>query len=57
MLGLGMRSTDLIQSRRVKIWVLLIVLLVIVALIAAVFSLSRRPSKPFEVDDLYGWLD
>jgi hypothetical protein len=57
MLGLGMRFTHLIQSRKVRIWVLLIVCLVMVSLITAVLSLSRRPSRPFEVDDLYGWLD
>jgi hypothetical protein len=54
---LGMRFAYVVQSRRVRAWVVLIALAIMVILIAAVFLQSRRSPKPFEMDDLYGLLD
>jgi len=53
----GMRFAYVIQSRRVRAWVVLVPLPILVILIAAVFLQSRRSPKPFEMDDLYGLLD
>jgi hypothetical protein len=53
----GMRFAYVIQSRRVRAWVVLIALAIMVILIATVFLQSRRSPKPFEMDDLYGLLD
>ncbi len=52
-----MHFAHVIQSRKVRGWALLITLVILVILIAAVFSQSRRSPKPFEMDDLYGLLD
>jgi hypothetical protein len=52
-----MRSAYVIQSRRLRACIVLIALAILVILIAAVFLLSRRPPKPFEIDDHYGLLD
>ncbi len=53
----GMRFAYVIQSRRVRAWVVLVALASMVILIAAVFLQSRRSPKPFEMGDLYGLLD
>jgi hypothetical protein len=55
-LELGMHFAHVIQSRKVRAWVVLIALGILVILIAAVFLQSRRP-KPIEMGDLYGLLD
>lgn len=52
-----MRVTYLIQSRKERAWVVLIAIAITVILITAVFMLSGRSPKPFEMDDLYGLLD
>jgi uncharacterized integral membrane protein len=52
-----MRFPFVIQSRKLRTWVVLIALAIIVILIAAVFLQSRRSPKLFEMDDLYGLLD
>jgi uncharacterized membrane protein affecting hemolysin expression len=52
-----MHFAHVAQSRRVRAWVILIALAILVILIAAVFLQSRRSPKTFEVDDLYGLLD
>jgi uncharacterized SAM-binding protein YcdF (DUF218 family) len=52
-----MGFAHVIQSRKVRAWVVLIALAILVILIAAVFLLSGRSQKPFEMDDLYGVLD
>ena len=56
-LELGMHFAHVIQSRKVRAWVVLIALAIMVILIGAVFLQSRRSPKPFEMDDLYGLLD
>jgi hypothetical protein len=52
-----MRFAYVIQSRKVRAWVVLIALAIMMILIGAVFLESRRSPKPFEMDDLYGLLD
>lgn len=52
-----MRFSYAIQSRRVRVWVVLVALAIVVILLVAVFLQSRRSPKPFEMDDLYGLLD
>ena len=52
-----MHFAHVIQSRKVRAWVVLIALAILVILIAAVFLQSRRSPKPLEMDDLYGVLD
>jgi uncharacterized membrane protein affecting hemolysin expression len=52
-----MHFSHVIQSRKVRAAVVLIVLAILVILIAAVFLQSRRSPKTFEMDDLYGVLD
>ena len=54
---LGMHFAQVIQSRKVRTWAILIALAILVILIAAVFLQSRRSPRPFEMDDLYGLLD
>jgi hypothetical protein len=53
----GMQLSLVIESRRVRAWVVLIALAILVILIVAVFSQSRRSAKPFAMDDRYGLLD
>jgi uncharacterized SAM-binding protein YcdF (DUF218 family) len=52
-----MRFAYVIQSRKVRAWVVLIALAIMLILIVAVFLLSGRSQKPFEMDDLYSLLD
>jgi hypothetical protein len=52
-----MRFAYVTQSRKTRAWVALIAIALVVILIAAVFLLSGRSPKPFEMDDLYGLLD
>jgi uncharacterized membrane protein affecting hemolysin expression len=52
-----MNLAHVIQSRKVRAWVVLLALAILVILIATVFLQSRRSPKPFEMDDLYGLLD
>jgi len=52
-----MRFAYVIQSRKVRTWVVLVAHKIMVILIAAVFLQSRRSPKPFEMDALYGLLD
>jgi hypothetical protein len=52
-----MRLPYVIQSRKLRTWVVLIALVIMMILTAVVFSQSRRSPKPFEMDDLYGLLD
>jgi hypothetical protein len=52
-----MQLAQVIQSRKVRAWVVLIALAILVILIVAVFLQSRRSPKPLETDDLYGLLD
>jgi hypothetical protein len=52
-----MHFTAVIASRKVRAWVVLIALAILISLIAAVFLQSHRSPKAFEVDDLYGLLD
>jgi uncharacterized protein YneF (UPF0154 family) len=52
-----MHFAHVIQSRKVRAWVVLIALAILVILIAGVFLQSRRSPKPFEMDNLYGLLD
>jgi hypothetical protein len=52
-----MRFGYVMQSRKVRDWVILIALVIMVILIAAVLLQSRRSPRPFEMDDLYGLLD
>jgi hypothetical protein len=56
-LELGMHFAHVIQNRKVRVWVILIAVAIMVISIAAVFLQSRRSPKPFEMDDLYGLLD
>ena len=52
-----MRVAHLIQNPKARTWVVLVALAIMLILIVAVFLLSRRSPKPFEIDDLYGLLD
>jgi hypothetical protein len=52
-----MQIAQVVQSRKVRAWLVLIVLAILVILIAAVFLQCRRSPKPLEMDDLYGLLD
>ncbi len=52
-----MHFACVIRSRKVRAWVVLITLAILVTLIVAIFLQSRRSSKPIEMDDLYGLLD
>jgi hypothetical protein len=52
-----MRFAHVIRSRKVRAWVVLVALAILVILIAAVFLQSRRSPRSFEMDDLYGVLD
>ena len=51
-----MHFAHVIQSRKGRAWALLVALAIVVILIA-IFLLSGRSPKPFEMDDLYGILD
>ena len=52
-----MRVAHVIQNRKARTWVVLVALAIMLILIVAVFLLSSRSPKPFEIDDLYGLLD
>ena len=52
-----MQFAQVIQRRKVRTWVILIAIAILVILIVAVFLQSRRSPEPFEMDDLYGLLD
>lgn len=52
-----MQLAQVIQSRKVRAWVVLIAFAILVILIVAVFLQSRESPKPLEMDDLYGLLD
>jgi hypothetical protein len=52
-----MHFAHLVQSRELRLWIVLIALAILLILIAAFFLQSRRSPKPFEMDDLYGLLD
>jgi len=52
-----MQIAQVIQSRKVRAWLVLIILAILVILIAAVFLQSRISPTPLEMDDLYGLLD
>ncbi len=52
-----MHFARVVRSPRVRAWVILIALAILVILIAAGFLQSRRSPKTFEMDDLYGLLD
>ncbi len=52
-----MHFASALQIRKVRTWVVLIVLVIFVILIAALFMRSRRSPRPFEMNDLYGLLD
>jgi hypothetical protein len=52
-----MHFAHVIPSRRVRAWVVLTALAILVVLIAAVFLQSRRLPKSLEMDDLYALLD
>jgi uncharacterized protein YpmS len=52
-----MRLADVTQSQRARLCVVLIAFLLMLTLIAVVFSLSRSSPQKFEMEDLYGWLD
>ena len=52
-----MQFAQVIQRRKVRTWVILIALSILVILIVAGFLQSRRSQEPFEMDDLYGLLD
>ena len=52
-----MRAAHGIQNRKARTWVVLVALAIMLILIVAVFLLSGRSPKPFEMDDLYGLLD
>jgi hypothetical protein len=54
---LSMRLADVIQSQRVRLCVVLIAFLLMLTLIAVVFSFSRSSPQNFEMEDLYGCLD
>jgi hypothetical protein len=54
---LSMRLADVTQSQRARLCVVLIAFLLMLTLIAVVFSLSRSSPQKFEMEDLYGWLD
>ena len=48
----SMHFARVIRSRKVRAWVVLITLAILVTLIAAIFLQSRRSPKPIEMDDL-----
>jgi uncharacterized protein YneF (UPF0154 family) len=52
-----MHFAHVIQSRKVRAWVVLIALAILVILIAGVFLQSRRSPKLFEMNEIYGLLD
>jgi uncharacterized integral membrane protein len=52
-----MRLSNVNRNRKARAWVVLIALAIMLTLIVAVFLLSGRSPKPFEMDDLYGLLD
>ena len=52
-----MQLAQVIQSRKVRAWVVLIALASLMILIVAVFLQFRRSPKPFQIDDLNGLLD
>jgi uncharacterized integral membrane protein len=52
-----MHFAHVIQGRKERVWAVLIVLAIIGILIAVFVLLSGRSPRPFEMDDLYGWLD
>jgi hypothetical protein len=52
-----MQIGQVVQSRKLRAWAILIALAILVILIAVVFLQSRRSPKPLEMDDLYGLLD
>jgi hypothetical protein len=52
-----MHFAHVIQSRKVRAWVVLVAVAILVILIAAVLLQSRRSPKRFEMDDFYGLLD
>jgi hypothetical protein len=52
-----MQIGQLIQSRKVRAWVVLIALAIVVILMVAVFLHPRRSPQPIEMEDLYGLLD
>jgi len=56
-LSVGMQLAQVIQSRKVRAWVVLIALASLMILIVAVFLQFRRSPKPFQIDDLNGLLD
>ena len=56
-LEFGMHFAQVIRCRKVRAWVILITLAILVTLIAAIFLQSRRSPKTIEMDDLYGLLD
>ena len=52
-----MQLAQVAQSRKLRTFSIMIPLAILVILIVAIFSQSRRSPKPFEMDDLYGLLD
>lgn len=52
-----MHFTHQVQSRTIRVWIVLITVAILLILIAAMFLQSRRSPQPFEMDDLYGLLD
>ena len=52
-----MDFAHVIRSRKVRVWVVLVTLAILVTLIGAIFLQSRRSTKQIEMDDLYGLLD
>ena len=55
--AVGTHFAHVIQSRRIRAWAVLIVLAIVGILIAAFVLVSCKSPRPFEIDDLYGWLD
>jgi ABC-type transporter Mla subunit MlaD len=47
---------DLIHSRKLRAWVVLVALLTLILILALVF-LAGRSQKQFDMDELYGLLD
>jgi hypothetical protein len=52
-----MYLAHVIQSRKGRVWAVLVALAVVGILIATFVVLSGRSPRPFEMDDLYGVLD
>ena len=52
-----MHFAHVIRSGKARVWVLLVAFVILATLIAVVLSLCRGSPRPFEIDDLYGWLD